>query len=140
MRYEDAMIDLKIEGESYYSGKRRSKSKKFSPADKEVPLYSIIGSLAKKGNIEIKSINEKPVTQKYKNITEKDVEVYIQAVSLDVLAPFLVAIEKSNKAPMYIKKLKIDRDYKDDTKVNTRFTVATFYKKKNDTKEKKWNF
>jgi len=135
-RYEDAMLDLKIEGEAYLVNKKMKNMNRFKPAEKEVHLYSLIGSLAKKNNLEIKTINEKPVTQKFKGITEKDVEVYMQGVSLDVLAPFLVSIEKNTKAPMYIKTLKMNRDYNDDTKVSARFIVATFYKK-NESKGKK---
>ena len=133
-KYEDAMIDLKMEGEAYLINKRLKNRKRFRPADKEVHLYSLIGSLAKRNNLEIKTINEKPVTQKFKGIIEKDVEVYIQGVSLDILAPFLVEIEKNSK-PMYIKTLKMNRDYNDDTKVSARFTVATFYKKNEEKKK-----
>lgn len=135
-KYEEAMLDLKIEGETYLINRKSKNKNKFKPAEKEVHLYSLIGSLAKKNSIEIKTINEKPVTQKHKGIVQKDVEVYIQAVSLDVLAPFMVSIERSNKAPMYIKTLKMNRDYNDDTKVSARFIVTTFYKKAED-KEKK---
>jgi len=136
-KYEDAMIDLKMEGESYLINSKNKIKNKFKPAQKEVHLYSLIGSLAKKSDLEIKSINEKPIAQKYKTMVQKDVEVYIQAVSLDILAPFLVSIEKSKKAPMYIKTLKMNRDYNDDTKVSARFIVSTFYSKKADEKEKK---
>ena len=137
VKYEDAMIDLTIEGESFLSNKTNNKKNKFKPAKKEVPLYSLIDSLSKKNELEIKSINEKPVTQKYKGIVQKDAEIYIQTVSLDKLAPFLVSIEKSKKAPIYIKSLKMNRDYNDDTKVSVKFVVSTFYEKPKDEKEKK---
>jgi len=137
VKYEDAMLDLKIEGENFLANKASSKRNKFKPAKKEVPLYSLIDSLAKKNELEIKTINEKSVAQKYKGIIQKDAEVYIQAVSLDKIAPFLVSVEKSRKAPMYIKSLKMNRDYNDDTKVSVRFIVSTFYEKPSDEKEKK---
>jgi hypothetical protein len=136
-KYETAMVDLKINGETFLIKTKEESKNKFKPAEQEVQLYSLIGALAKKNNLEIKSINEKPITQKYKTMVQKDVEVYIQGVSLDILTPFLVAIEKSKDAPMYIKSMKMNRDYNDDTKVSIKFIVSTFYKKKIEEKEKK---
>ncbi len=125
----EMLTDIKISGEVFLQNKDKSKDVKRKPSETEVQLYSLIGSIASKNGIEIKSINEKPITQKSKEITEKQVEILVSNIMLDKLSKFLTDIENVDTAPLVIKSLNIKVDYSDATKLNAKLFVSTYYKK-----------
>jgi len=133
--YYEAILKIEEQGPIFLKNNKKPKNK-IKPAKKEVQLFSLLGNLASQNELEIKSINEKSIVQEFPNIVTKDVEVKLSSVSLDKLARFLADIENLKKAPVYIRKLKINREYSDDTKVNINFIARTFYEKKD--KGTKW--
>lgn len=127
--YEERFSKIKKNGEEYLKNKKMQKPKSKKPAEKEVQLYSVIGTLATKNGVDIKSINDKPIPQKSTDIIEKQVEVSINKIMLDKLAAFFADIENEESAPLYIKNMNVSVDYSNDTLLNTKILVGTFYKK-----------
>jgi type II secretory pathway component PulM len=126
--YYQSILAIEDIGPIFLSNNKKPKNT-IKPAKEEVQLYSLLGNLASQNGLEIKSINEKPATQEFSEVVTKDAEVTLSVVSLDTLGAFLADIENSKKAPIYIKKLRITREYSDDTKVNIKFIARTFYQK-----------
>lgn len=127
-QYYEAILKIKDIGPEFIKN-NSLKDNSIKIPKKEVQLYSILGAKAEKNSIEIKSINEKPVNQEFNNIITKEVEIVLNAVSLNKASKLLADIENINEAPVYIKDLNISREYSDDTKVNMKFSVRTYYEK-----------
>lgn len=93
--------------------------------------------MARKHNLEIKTINEKPIPQKSKEIVETRVQIYFSGIMLDNLSRFMADVENMKQAPVFIFSINIRRDYSDKTKINARLMVDSFYKKRDKDKGKK---
>ncbi len=131
--YEKTFSKIEVSGEEYLRNKKMQKPKTKKPAEMEVQLYSVIGTLATKNGVDIKSINDKPIPQKTADIIEKQVEVSINKIMLDKLAAFFADIENEESVPLYIKNMNVSVEYSNDTLLNAKILVGTFYKKQVET-------
>lgn len=127
IKKQSILLDVKEIGERYLIEKR-NKRRRQKPK-KRVKLYTLLGDLVSKNGVEIKSIDEVPVTQNFPGYERNKVKVEVNRIYLDRLTRFMAGIENMRELSAYINQMTILRNYSDPTKIDIKFSVTSIQKK-----------